>query len=177
MTAPELVIVGRLRKAHGVRGDILAEPITDEPAEVFSAGRRLFIGRTDAHDASDPLALTIAGARAHGASLLRLHFHGVESRTDAERLTNRFLFAPAAELRAPADDELYVQDLVGMRVEDDTLGDIGEVVAFFELPQNLLLEVRRSTGTVLVPYRAEFLAGVDAGAKRIRMRLPEGLLD
>jgi 16S rRNA processing protein RimM len=177
VTAPELVIVGRLRKAHGVRGDILVEPITDEPAEVFSVGRRLFAGTTDAQDAPDAPALTIVAAREHGGSLLRVHFTDIDSRTDAERLTNRFLFAPASELRAPGEDEIYLQDLVGMTVQDATLGEIGEVIAFFELPQNLLLEVRRAGGTVLVPYRAEFLEGVDRDAKRIRMRLPDGIVD
>jgi ribosomal 30S subunit maturation factor RimM len=44
---PDLMIVGRLRKAHGVHGEILVEPITDAPAEVYSAGRRLFAGTTD----------------------------------------------------------------------------------------------------------------------------------
>ncbi len=177
MTAPELVIVGRLRKAHGVRGDILVEPITDEPAEVFSVGRRLFAGTTDGREMPDPPTLTIVEARAHGAGLLRVHFTGIDTRTDVERLTNRYLLAPANELREPGDDEVYLQDLVGMRVHDESLGDIGEVVAFFELPQNLLLEVRRAAGTVLVPYREEFLEGVDREAKRIRMRLPAGIFD
>src|SRR6476661_2040529 len=51
MPSPEWVIVGRLRKSHGLRGEIIVEPITDAPGEVFSAGRVLFAG--DA--AGDPL--------------------------------------------------------------------------------------------------------------------------
>ena len=44
MSAPALMIVGRVRKAHGIRGELLVEPITDAPDAVFVSGRRLFAG-------------------------------------------------------------------------------------------------------------------------------------
>ena len=58
MHSPEWVIVGRLRKSHGLRGEIIVEPITDAPAEVFSTGRVLFAGDAAGDPLPDPPELT-----------------------------------------------------------------------------------------------------------------------
>src|SRR5688572_15239783 len=71
--ADELAIVGRIRKAHGIRGELVVEPYTNEPAAVFAAGRRLFGGTPDGRPlaspagtpAAAPLALTVNRATPH----------------------------------------------------------------------------------------------------------------
>ena len=66
MHAPELIIVGRLRRAHGIRGELVVEPITDAPAEVYTAGRRLFAGTVAGDPAPDGAALTMSQVRPMG---------------------------------------------------------------------------------------------------------------
>ncbi|HJU91171.1 MAG TPA: ribosome maturation factor RimM [Gemmatimonadaceae bacterium] len=179
MAKPDLVIVGRLRKAHGIRGDILVEPITDAPAEVLSAGRRLFAGTTDGHPSPNEEALTITTARAFRDGLFLVTFAELGDRTIAAQFTNRYLFAPRDELPPLAEGQLYVDDLIGLQVVDEGGAEVGEIVGYYELPQNLLIEVRRpgSADTALLPYRTEFLVRVLPDEKRVVMRLPEGMLE
>ena len=127
MRSPEWVIVGRLRKSHGLRGEIIVEPITDAPAEVFSAGRVLFAG--DA--AGDPLptrpSSRCARARPHMNGLLAVQFEEMRDRDEASRWTNRYLFAPASELAPPAEGEVYLHELEGMQVVLESGEHVGTV--------------------------------------------------
>ncbi len=173
----DLVIVGRLRKAHGIRGDILVEPITDAPAEVYAAGRRLFVGTTDGRPAPDERTLSVLAARPFRDGLFLVHFAEVADRSAAESWTNRYLLAAREELPPLAEGQLYLDDLIGLRVEEESGALVGEVVGYYELPNGLLIEVRRGTDTVLLPYRSEFVTRVAPDERRIVMRLPEGMLE
>ena len=177
MRAPALIIVGRLRKAHGVRGDIVVEPITDAPAEVFTAGRRLFAGTVTGDPAPDRTELTIISARPmrNGAFLVR--FDTIADRTQAEQWRDRYLLSPASELRPPEEHEVYYHELVGMRVELSSGEPVGEIVQIYELPQGLMLDVRRRDRTVVLPFREELVEAVDPAGRRIVMTLPQGLLE
>jgi 16S rRNA processing protein RimM len=101
MAVPELIIVGRMRRAHGLRGDLVVEPITDEPAEVFSAGRRLFVGTVTGDVAEDGAELTVMHARPLPGGALVVGFGEIGDRSAAERWTNRYLLAPREELTPP----------------------------------------------------------------------------
>ena len=189
MTAPELALVGRIRKPHGIRGEVVVEAVTDAPEAIFASGRLLFIGTEsgaplparatdgEAIAGHEHRAVRIERARpVDGAWLVKLA--GVADRTAAERWRGRGLLLPFAELPAPADDEIYYHDLVGMRVvlADDT--PVGDVVALFELPQGLVLEVARpGRGTALVPYQPHVVSEVDVDARTLRIAPPDGLLD
>ncbi len=190
MTAPELALVGRIRKPHGIRGEVVVEPVTDAPEAIFASGRRLFVGT----DAGAPLrdvgerapdappgshgTVTIERARGlEGAWLIKLA--GVADRNAAERWRGRALLLPLAELPPPAEDEIYFHDLVGMRVvlaADES--PVGEIVALYELPQGLVLEVARGDRpAALVPYQPHVVTLVDVDARIVRIAPPDGLLD
>jgi 16S rRNA processing protein RimM len=188
MAAPELALVGRIRKPHGIRGEVVVEPVTDAPEAIFASGRRLFVGTEDgaplsARDAEGARTdgahgiVTIERARGvDGAWLVKLE--GIADRNAAERWRGRGLLLPLAELPAPAEDEIYYHDLVGMRVvlADDT--PVGEVVALYELPQGLVLEVARAgRGAALVPWQPRIVSEVDVDAGVVRITPPDGLLD
>ncbi|MGH7634957.1 MAG: ribosome maturation factor RimM [Gemmatimonadaceae bacterium] len=177
MSSPELVIVGRLRRSHGLRGELLVEPITDAPAEVFSAGRRLFAGDADGEPLPDPLELVVAESRAHNNGLLVVRFEGIGDRDEAARWTNRYVFAPANELEPPAEGEVYVHELAGMRVVLESGELVGTVSDVFELPQGLALDVARASGSVLVPFNDMFIHEVQRGARTVVIAPPPGLLD
>jgi 16S rRNA processing protein RimM len=177
MPAPEWVIVGRLRKSHGLRGEIIVEPITDAPAEVFSAGRVLFAGDASGDPLPDPPELTVRETRPHANGLLAVRFEEMRDRDEASRWTNRYLFAPAAELKPPADGEVYLHELEGMQVVLESGERVGTVTSVFELPQGLALDVEREQGSVLIPFNDVFIHEVKRADRTVVIAPPPGLLD
>ena len=153
------------------------EAITDAPADVFSAGRRLFAGTTNGDPPPDGQTLTIAQARPLQGGVYIVHFEGFPDRTHAERWRDRYLLLPREELRPPGEAEVYYHELVGMRVALSSGEDVGDVVQFFELPQGLALEVAWRHTTVILPFREEFVDQIDPRGRRIVMTLPDGLLE
>jgi 16S rRNA processing protein RimM len=177
MSAPALMIVGRVRKAHGIRGELLVEPITDAPDTVFVSGRRLFAGTANGEPSPDKQELHITAVRQHMDSV-RLTLAEVTDRGDAELWRGRFLFVPQDELPALADDEVYLHDLIGMRMVHVDGRALGEIVDTYDLPQGLMLDVRPVNGgpTYFIPWRDEVLVTVDEAARCITVNPPEGLL-
>ncbi len=185
----DLALVGLVRRAHGIRGELAVETLTDRPAEVYSAGRRVFVGTPEGRvlpaDPRRPLAaggaprtLTVERASPFKGGLI-VRFAEVADRTAAEGLRERALLVPYAELPPPADDQVYLHELLGMRVVDRAGAVLGEVADLLELPQGLALDVRvaGTARTALVPYRPEMVVGVDVPARTVTVDLPEGLLD
>jgi 16S rRNA processing protein RimM len=177
MSASALMIVGRVRKAHGIRGELLVEPITDAPDTVFVSGRRLFAGTATGDPSPDGQELHITSVRQHMESV-RLTIREVPDRSAAELWRGRFLLAPRDELPPPADDEVYLHELIGMRVVHVDGRALGEVVDTYDLPQGLMLDVRPTNGgpTYFIPWREEILVDVNESARVISVRPPEGLL-
>lgn len=177
MSSPEWVIVGRLRKSHGLRGEIIVEPITDAPAEVFSAGRVLFAGDAAGDPLPDPPKLTVRETRPHVNGLLAVRFEEMHDRDEAARWTNRYLLMPATELEPPADGEVYLHELEGMQVVLESGEHVGTVSAVFELPQGLALDVKRESGTLLVPFNEVFIHEIKRAERTVVIAPPPGLLD
>ena len=173
--ARDLVIVGRLRRAHGVKGDLIAEAITDAPAEIFSAGRVLFAGTPTGDPDPKGRTLTIARSAERFDGTWLLTFAEVADRDGADRWRARYLLAPRGELAPLAEGDVYIHELHGMRVALEDGAELGEVRDVFELPAGLALEVSFKTGTVLLPY--SFVRAVDRASRRITAAPPEGLFE
>ena len=185
-TGDDLVVVGRVRKAHGVRGEIVVEALTDAPAVVFTAGRRLFVGSPDgvpytpgARPGPSATSVTIRRATPFKGGMI-LAVDEIAERNEADLWRDRTFLVPSAELPPPADDEVYHHDLRGMRVELRSGEHVGDVGDLYELPHGLVLDVRRApprTGTVGILYRPEMVVEVDTARRVIVVDPPEGLLD
>ena len=95
MTAasPEYVIVGRLRRAHGISGELVVEPITDAPDAIFAPGRRLFAGTSDGRFDPKLPPLVVKGRRPHNGGWI-VAFEGVSDRNASERWRDRYLLLP-----------------------------------------------------------------------------------
>jgi len=171
----DLVIVGRVRKSHGIRGDLVVEAMTDDPDGVFARGRKLVAGTVTGDPAKDRRELTVMSAQPFKGGFI-VHFGEIDDRAIADTWRDRFLLLPASELEPLGEDEVYVHDLLGMRVELESGEAVGTVEQLYELPQGLTLDVRRNQGTVLVPYD-RFVTSVDRDARVIRIDPPTGLLD
>lgn len=177
MAAPEWVIVGRVRKVHGLQGELVVEAITDRPGEIFAPGRRVVAGTASARVGREPRDLVVEGSRPFKGGFI-VAFGGISDRDEAEKWRGRFLFIPGTEL-APLDEgEVYIHDLHGLRVELADGTAVGTITDVYELPQGLGLDVRREgMPGVVVPYRAEVVRDVDVIAGRIVIDPPAGLLD
>lgn len=171
----DLIIVGRVRKAHGIRGDLVVEPITDEPDAVFAPGRRVFAGTAAGDPAKDGLELHVQSAHPFKGGFI-VHFAEIADRAIADTWRERYLLLPADELEPLGDDEVYVHELPGMRVVLASGQPVGEVDCTYDLPQGLTLDVKREQGSVLIPYD-RIVTRVDRIARVITIDPPLGLID
>jgi 16S rRNA processing protein RimM len=167
----DTVVVGRIGRPHGVRGEVTVEVRTDDPDLRFAPGAVL---RTHPAERGP---LTIAGRRWHREVLL-LSIDGVESREAAEELRNTELHVPVAELPALEDPEdYYDHQLVGLaaRLPDGT--ELGTVSAVRHEGADLLVVRRVEGGELLVPFVTAIVPTVDLAGGSLVVDPPEGLLD
>ena len=171
MAADALAIVGLIRNAQGIRGEVVIEPLTDAPDAVFASGRRVFVGE----DMEEP-PFIIERVRPFKGGLM-VKFEGIEDRNAADLLRGRYVFSPFDELEPLGEDEVYLHELIGMKVELDTGEAMGEVTAWYELPQGLTLDVKTTKGSVLIPYRAEVVERIDSDSRTVVVKSDLGLFD
>ncbi|HSV64555.1 MAG TPA: ribosome maturation factor RimM [Mycobacteriales bacterium] len=166
------LVVGRVGRPHGIRGEVSVEVRTDDPEVRFAAGSVL---------ATDPSArgpLTVERWHWHSGRLL-LTFAGVTSREAAEALRDTLLVVDSADLPVLADpDEFYDHELVGLRAELADGVPLGTVAEVVHAPAGDLLAIERlAGGELLVPFLAAMVPVVDVAGGRVVVEPPDGLLD
>ncbi len=171
-------IIGRIRKAQGIKGELLVEPITDTPDELFASGRRVFVGDSSGSSPDTPDTLTITDSKPFKGVLRIVKFEEIEDRNAAELWSHRFLFAPESELAPPSNDEVFVQELFGLAAETPDGERLGRVRDVVEVPQGILLEIERDgRPPVLVPYRPEMVKEVRVTEGKLILTPVAGLFD
>ena len=177
---PDWVLVARLVRPHGRRGELVAEILTDFP-ERFHERARLFLIPSE-RVGSRPREIHLENFWFLRSRVV-MKFQGVDSINDAEALRGFEVAIPAAE-RAPLQaGSVYVSDLIGCRLIDlNGGGEAGQVIAVDrDSSSTELLVVRRETGKgaeeLLIPFVAEYVVRIDAPGRVLEMRLPEGLLE
>jgi len=185
MTEPEYAIVGLIRKAQGIRGEVVIEPLTDKPDVVFASGSRVFAGTPSGDLASirdvkgedETPTLTIAESKPFKKGLI-VRFEELQDRDSADLWRGRYLLARFTELPPLQEDEVYLHDLIGMSVVSVTGERFGAVTTFYELPQGIMLDVNTArSGIVMIPYRPEIIVRTDIGARTIVVNDTLGLFD
>ncbi|HEX7938076.1 MAG TPA: ribosome maturation factor RimM [Gemmatimonadaceae bacterium] len=175
--ATEYLVVGRVRRAHGLRGELVVESLTDEPDAVFAPGRRVFAGTRQGDIAPGERALRIQRSSPFKGGWI-VAFDGISDRNEADAWKDLFFLLPADEVEPPADGQVFIHELVGMRVQHVDGSEVGDVAAMLELPQGLLIEVRRAgKKNALLPFNDQTVVEVDRGLRVIRVDPVEGLLD
>ena len=178
-------IIGRIRKPQGIRGDVTVELLTNEPERFFAPGSRVFAGTITGDianhpdDRRNPLSrqqLRVESASPYRGGLV-IKFDAMPDRTAAEQWRQRYLLVPAGEITPPTENEVFMHDLIGMRVRGDDGAEIGEVTGLYELPQGLTLEVKREGGDMLVPYRPSVVREVDLDERVILVEMSSGLFE
>lgn len=167
------LVVAKVRRAHGLGGEVLVELETGDPDEVFTTDR--VFGVSGGKDGG-PSRLTLVGTRRHKGGLL-LRFREVGGREEADRLRGVELSLPVDELRALDEGEYFVHDLVGYSVERIDGEVIGEVVTSYETGAQLLLGVAAGGRELLIPFGKQLVTEVDGVGRRIVIDPPPGLLE
>ncbi len=167
-----LVVVGRIGRPHGIRGEVTVEVRTDAPELRFAPGSVLVT------DPVRPEPVVVAAVRWHSGRLL-LCPEGSHDRTGAESFRGLVLYAEVPDDEVPEDpEEFFDHQLRGLTVVDVSGAEIGVVDDVVHLPGQDLLSVRREGGReVLVPFVAEIVPTIDVAGGRVVIDPPPGLLN
>ncbi|MFI7211705.1 ribosome maturation factor RimM [Micromonospora sp. WMMA1998] len=177
-----LLVVGRIGKPHGIRGEVTVEVRTDEPEARFAPGSvlRTEPGAVPAEPGAwrVPPELTVESARWHQGRLL-VAFEGVLGRDVAEALRNTLVGVDSADVAPPEDpEEFHDHQLVGLAVVTRDGERLGEVARIDHAPASDLLVLRRPEGPpALIPFVKAIVPEVDLAGGRVVVDLPSGLLD
>jgi 16S rRNA processing protein RimM len=166
--AEDLLLVGRVARAHGIRGQVVVSPETDFVEERFRAGQILLVGPADA-----AAQRRIDDVRFHrGRPIVR--FEGVDTMSDAETLAGAELWLPESTLAPLPDGTFYRHDLIGCEVRDTHDAVIGRVTAVEGTLDRSYLVV---DGDVMIPLVEGICDRVDLAARQVVVNPPEGLID
>jgi 16S rRNA processing protein RimM len=173
------VIVGRIGRPHGIRGEVVIGVRTDEPDLRFAVGATLDAGSSPDGDDAGGERLTVAAARWHSGQLL-VAFAGITDRTAAGELTGSWLSVDSSQLPQTADpDEFRDHELIGLSVRTPAGDPVGVVTDVLHYGQDLLV-VRRAGGRdeeCLVPFVKAIVPEVDVPGGVVVIDPPPGLLD
>lgn len=171
-----LLMVGRVWRAHGVRGEAKVVPETDDPARFEDLGT-VYVGSSPA----SARIRTVEGVRLQPTkrgTIIIMKLEGIDSREQVDALRRADVFAREADLPALADDEFFIHDLIGLHVVTDKGEPVGKVEEVMTVPaQEILVVSRVGKEPVLIPAVGEFVVELDLEEKRVVVRPIEGLLD
>jgi 16S rRNA processing protein RimM len=166
-----MVLVGRIARTHGHRGQVIVNSETDFPEQRFAPGAVLHT-RRDGVDGT----ITITASRMHQGRPI-VSIQGIESMTDAESLAGLELRIPASALTPLPAGTYYHHELVGCEVsttDGRVIGPVRAVEGGAGIARLVIGEGRRE---VQIPLVEAFCVVIDVAARRIVVDPPEGLLD
>jgi 16S rRNA processing protein RimM len=172
-TPPARLVVGRVLRPHGVRGELAVEVLSDAP-DRFSPGAELEAGDPDGPGPLRPV--TVTAARLHLGRLL-VRFDGVEDRDAAGALRGALLSIPAQAARPLAADEFWPHQLVGLAVVDRQGRQRGRVADVLPGAAHDLLAVALPGGERRLVPAVAALVTVELDTGRVLVDAVPGLLD
>ncbi|WP_284536783.1 ribosome maturation factor RimM [Nocardioides sp. T2.26MG-1] len=170
------VLVGRIGKPHGLRGEVTLDVRTDEPDRRFAPGTVLR-AEPPRGSAFAQRELTVATMRWHQSTLL-VHFEGIPDRSAAEAARGILLHATIPADASPDDpDEFYDHQLIGLAAYDVSGAALGEVTGLVHGGAQDLLTIRTPDGRdALVPFVKALVPEVDLAAHRLVVADRPGLV-
>jgi 16S rRNA processing protein RimM len=162
--------VGKIAKAHGLKGEVLVHLETENP-EVYLDLESVFV-----EIKQKLVPFFIEDIRLSNTKAI-IKFEDFNKVEQTQSVLNAKIFLPR-EIVEELDDERYIfSDLIGYKIEDERLGVLGAVTEIYELPGQDLLAIQHEGEEVLLPMNDDFILEVDNEAKLIRTSFPEGILD
>ena len=167
---PRYIAVGRITRAHGLRGEVAVLPLTQIGSR-FERGSRLLAGE------GEDRPMVVSSSRPHRDRMLVI-FEGIQDRDTAEALQGTYLFVPASEVPPLPEGEFWPHELIGCEVITDGGKPLGRLREVIRTQANDVWSVQGDDGTeVLVPALKDVVGDVDVEARRIVVRGVPGLTD
>lgn len=169
------LVVGRVAKSHGIRGEIVVEVRTDSPELRFADGAVLTGRRPRERNTS---TYTVAASREHSGRLL-VRLQGVNDRTAADELRGTLFVIDSADVEPSDDpDEFYDHELEGLAVRTVDGTEVGVIAEVLHPPGGELLSVKAPDGReILIPFVTAIVPDVDVAGGSVTVDPPDGLLD
>lgn len=170
MTKDECFELGVISKTYSFRGEVILYIDSDQPEHYYSIDMLLL-------EINKKLVpFFIESSKFHKTKQLRIKFDNVDDETDAKRLTKKKVYLPLAALPELEDDQFYYHEIIGFTLVDQDDQEVGEILDYIDSPVNPMIEVSYNGKGALIPYNNNAHIAVDKPAKRLKVRIPEGLL-
>ncbi len=169
---PRFLIIGFIRKPHGVMGELKVSVESDEPARFFDL-ERVYVSRRP-NDAN-PRPLTVENVRFNKEEAL-VKFAEINGREEAGTLRQHWLFVTLEDALPLAEDEFYAFQAIGINVLTDTGEQLGTVSQILETGANDVFIVQGEQGEILIPDIEGVILEVDIANGQLLVHLPDGLL-
>jgi len=166
---PVYLVVGYLRRAHGVRGEMIMEVHTDFP-ERLKPQTKVFVG-------GDYQPMTIAAVRGYSGGLL-VKLDGLDTPEDASRYRNQLVYVTAADRPKLPEGRYYHHQLIGFDVVDEEQNSIGKLGEIMQTGANDVYVVTRpDQGEILLPVVPSVVLSIETERRLIRVHLLDGLIE
>jgi 16S rRNA processing protein RimM len=155
------------------------ELMTDAPDAIFAPGARVFQGTAAGEIFLDAKTgevreLKVLSSRPFKGGLL-VTLDAVTDRNESDKWNDRHLMVPIEELTQPEEGEVFLHELAGMRVLDESGAELGDVRGFYPVPHGVLLDVHTTRGEVALPFNEQFVRRVNRADRSLVVSIPDEL--
>lgn len=166
---PFFVVMGKLRKPHGIRGEMVMTVLTDFP-DLLDPGQEVFVGE-------DYQPLTVRSVRWHRDDIL-IAFEEYEDRDLVGVHRNRLLFLAVEELPELPEEEYFFHEMIGLKVVTDTGRELGTLAEILDTGANDVYVVQQEgKGDILLPATEEVILEIDLEENKMTVHLLPGLVE
>jgi 16S rRNA processing protein RimM len=165
---PRFLVIGRVTKPHGIRGEVRVEVHTDDPQR-YSLLDRLYLD----DKSSEPIE--IEHVRYHKTWVL-LKLKGIDDRASAESLRSKWLQIPEEEALPLDDGQYYLYQIIGVKVYVESGDFLGDIIEVLETKANNVFLVKGDKGEILLPDIAEVVKEINLEQRTMIVRLLPGLI-
>ncbi len=167
----DLLAIGRVVKAFGIRGEIVVQPMTPSPAR-FKKLRAVYLGKVPNEARAAVIDRIQVGPRG-----VRMSVAGVADRTAAELVVGELVFVDDEQKIEPPRGSYFVYDVLGMSVEDRDGRIYGTVKDILKMPAHDVYVVERSGTEFMIPAVKEFIIDIDVQSRCMKVKLIEGMVE
>tara|TARA_B110000003_G_scaffold259334_1_gene279215 strand:+ start:85 stop:612 length:528 start_codon:yes stop_codon:yes gene_type:complete len=163
--------LGNIVKKHSFKGEVVIKLDTDEP-ELYKNMESVFVDL-----GGNLVPFFIKKSSLSRATMLRVHFEGVNSEEEADFIMKSSIYLPLNLLPKLGGNKFYFHEIIGFNVIDEIHGDVGVIVYINDKVSQPMLEIENGDVEIFIPIVDDFIIKIDRKNKQIHVETPEGLID
>jgi len=171
MRKEDCFYLGKIAKKFSFKGEVLIYLDTDEP-ELYEDMESVFV-----EFGKNLIPYFIENSSLHKNDFLRVRFEDVKTEAEADELLGNAVYLPLKMLPKLTGNKFYFHEVIGFEVEDKRLGIVGVIQSINDSSAQPLFEVLKGDVEILIPMIDHFLVEIDRKNKKVKMDLPEGLIE